>query len=275
MKTLKEIIFDNTKTREATTDKKRNAYADYEAVIDMANEAYDDACENFENAKTAAADKLNETLDADYVDAANIKQAEEDFQKICEKAQADFAKAQQTYMDTVMAAEAELLQKRKDTEEKDVEKGIEYLTSDKGKKDAEIWEQINKINDMLARYEDGGNPDNLTKKDVAILTEEANYWYSELYGSVVVTIAVTGIAEDQETGEVIREEEVVLPINYYVYPSNTLLGQFASYMLTDLLDKMAETSMYPDDVMVAMLVRGQTVRAIQFTDYCKMMALLM
>lgn len=282
MKTLKGIIFNNVATREATS-KKEKAYEEYNAVMDMTNREYDEACEDLENAKTAAADDLQKVQDADYIDKTGIRKAEEEFEKVYAKAQADFEKAQQIHIHTIMAAEAELLRRYKEAEDADVEKGIEYFDdaepeeqsceTKENNRESEIIAQINNINDMLAKF-DAGNPDDLTQKDVALLVEEANYWYEELYGKLSVSIKMTGLLIDQETGEPTYADDVELPLNYYTYPTNTLLGQFAGYMLPELLDKMAESSMYPDDVEVEMLVNGHTVRTIQFSDYCKMMSLL-
>ena len=239
-----------------------------------------------ENARMAAADDLQKIQSADYVDMAEIKKAEEEFERIYTKSQAEFEKAQQIHIHTIMAAEAELLRRYKEADEADVTKGIEYFDAEPAAEDAseanetkensresEITAEINNINDMLARYDDG-NPDNLTAKDVALLVEEANYWYAELYGKLSVSIKMTGLLIDRETGEPTYADDVTLPLNYYTYPTNTLLGQFASYMLPELLHKMAESSMYPDDVAVEMLVNGHTVRTIQFTDYDKMMSLI-
>lgn len=286
MKTLKGIIFNNV-TRNAVTKKKEKAYEEYNAVRDMANTEYDEACKKIENARIAAADDLQKIQDADYVDMAAIKKAEEEFDRIYAKSQAEFEKAQQIHIHTIMAAEAELLRRYKDADEADVEKGIEYFDAEpaaeedvseanktkENSRESEITAEINNINDMFARYDDG-NPDNFTAKDVALLTEEANYWYAELYGKLSVSIKMTGLLIDRETGEPTYADDVELPLNYYTYPTNTLLGQFASYMLPELLDKMAASSMYPDDVEVAMLVNGHTVRTIQFSDYDKMMSLI-
>lgn len=189
--------------------------------------------------------------------------------KLLEAANREFENAKDIYVQTLMVAETKLSKICKEIKGKDIDNGIQSLEPRK----EEILTQIESINKLFADAEI--NPDNYTKNDLELLTEEINYWYAELYGDDFKTsIKVTGIIYDSENGCPIYADDAEMQLSYYIYPSNTILNLFAAYILQNLLDKMLKNATYPDEVEVSMLVNGKCIKSINFTNYDRMMSLI-